>query len=500
MHEELKNISLPMTFEIDKSFNSDRFIKLRLRFMHGGENPNGSFFQVDSMEKAKNSLSNTPILAHVVVDSEGNIDHGSHDMHIEKDLIDEDKFRMTYDEQPIGIIPETNNYEVLEYNGKIYAYTDGYLWSGYCGYSEDIVKRDTDVKLSMEISVNSFQYDSKTNLYNITDYEYRGITLLGKNVGTGMVDAKATTESFSENGKQKLFEIMSDLKEEIIKNQSSKEVDINGKLFTKEDDTLDEKTALISKYNLKIEDLGFEIDELSLEDLETKLKEFSKPETNYVSTYNQKRNAINNAVQTIEKNSDYVYYFLFDFDDKYAYVEKDFWSESGGFQETHGRIGYTFDEITVGANISGEWEEIFLTYLTAAEKATVEAEKANFATMAADFEAYKTAHTTDNTEVEILRTFQSTTLASERKEAEDEIFGKFEKQLSINEEFITLREKANDYELDAISEKCFSILGRTIAKFSLDPPKKKETIKIPVVSTISKEDPYGGLIEHYTHK
>lgn len=489
MQDDIKNISLPLTFEVDDNFNSDRFIKLRLRFMHDGENPNGSFFQMENMEKAKPSLANIPILANVVVDKDGNVDHGSHDFHIEDDLINEGESRIIYDEKPIGVIPETNNYEVAKFDGKNYAYTDGYLWVGYAGYSEDIVKRDTEVKLSMEIEVQSYVYDSKTSLYNITDYTYKGITLLGKNTGTGMLNAKATTKSFSEDGKQELFALMSELKEDIVKNQSSNEVDINSKSFTKETEgeKLDEsKINLLLKYNLKIEDLGFEIDELSLDDLEVKLKEFSKPETNFISTYNQKRDAIRNAVQGMKRSEDYEYYYLFDFDDNFAYVEKDSYSESGGFSETHGRIGYLFDDSKVEASITGEWEEIYLTYLTAAEKASLETKMAGFEATQKDFESYKTSHATDNTEVEELRTFKTNAFVEYRKEAEEELFEKFNK-LNGNEEFEELKTKSSEFNLDILEEKCFALLGKTTANFSANTTKKKNLIKIPVSEGTSDE-------------
>ena len=187
------------------------------------------------------------------------------------------------------------------------------------------------------------------------------------------------------------------------------------------------KLAMISKYNLKIKDLGFEIEDLSLEDLEIKLQEFSKPETNFISTYNQKRSAIGNAVQGMKNSEDYEYYYLFDFDDNFAYVEKDSWSESGGFVETHGRIGYIFDDSKVEASITGEWEDIYLTYLTAAEKASLETKMAGLEATQKDFESYKTSHATENTVVEELVSFKNSRLDEDRKFAEEEIFTKFEK-------------------------------------------------------------------------
>jgi hypothetical protein len=234
---------------------------------------------------------------------------------------------------------------------------------------------------------------------------------------------------------------------------------------------------------------------------EIKTQETSTPEdpkTAFAVTYNQKHDSLYNAVRSMSTNDGTIYYYLMDFDENFAFIEKESWLDSG-FDETYGRIGYTFDEVTVEASITGEWEEIFLTYLTAAEKASLEAQKANFATLTTDFEAYKATHSTENTDVEELRTFQSTTLAAERKEAEDEIFDKFDKQLVNNTEYETLKSDCGIYEISELEYKCFSILGKSTANFSLT-PKKKGSIKIPVTPTSTDTAPYGGLFEYYNKK
>jgi hypothetical protein len=71
MDEKLKCILLPITYEIDDSFDSDKFIKLRLRVMHNDVNPNMSDFSDDVVDKAKESIKNIPLLAHVVIDENG---------------------------------------------------------------------------------------------------------------------------------------------------------------------------------------------------------------------------------------------------------------------------------------------------------------------------------------------------------------------------------------------------------------------------------------------
>ncbi|MDY3109720.1 MAG: hypothetical protein SOW50_06350, partial [Lachnospiraceae bacterium] len=135
-------------------------------------------------------------------------------MSIEKDKVNEGNYRTIYKEVPIGVIPETNNYSVEEYEGRNYVFVDGYIWRGYSNYAEDIINRDKNVKLSMEINVDEFFYNANEKVYNITDYRYTGITFLGSDYGTGMKNALATTETFAEkNYTDQMLMIMQELKD-----------------------------------------------------------------------------------------------------------------------------------------------------------------------------------------------------------------------------------------------------------------------------------------------
>jgi hypothetical protein len=511
MAEELKNISLATTYEIDTSFDSERFIKLRLRVCHDGTNPNGSSFTVDDMNKAKDSIKNIPLLAHVIVDENGEPQFGSHDMHIEEDKFNDGEYRIIYDEQPIGVIPESNAYEVAEFDGRNYVFTDCYVWREYSNYAEQIIERDEKIKLSMEIIVDSFSYDGKNKVYKITDYRYKGITLLGNNIGTGMLNALATTDSFT-NSKDKLLALMSELQEELIKNQFSNEKEVKK--------NLDEKLELIAKYGLTVEQLSFSIEELSLEELEAKLNEFDNNDSDsdtdnnndddnnakdlsFSATYRQKREALSNVLDSeITRDAegnivDEIYYWIEDFNDTYVYVQRSHWSANGDYESNYGRFSYSFDEKNLTATLTSEFEEMFIMWLTKEEKDALEAERGDYAQLKSDFEAYKEKYPED--EFKSLRKFKSDKIEAERKEAEEEIFSEFDKKLSGNEEYETLKTNSKEYDLDELQEKCFTILGKTQINFSFN-AKKQNTIKINIDSTPTSSDPYGGLIEKVIQK
>jgi hypothetical protein len=327
-----------------------------------------------------------------------------------------------------------------------------------------------------------------------------------------MLDALASTESFSDEGKQKLFNLMSELKEEISKNQSSLEVDIKTSFLNEKEEkiNLNEKIELITKYGLTVELLGFSIDEISLEDLEVKLKEFSdnqnKPKHSYSATYNQKREAIRNALDSeIIRDADgnvveETYYWVADASDEFAYVERSHWSANGDYDSKYGRFTYSFEEATMTATITSEFEEMFLMWLTAEQKAEIDSANANFEQLKADFDVYKENYSTPNSDVEKLREFQNTIIETERKDAEDAIFTQFDEKLANNEEYITLKSKVKDYDnLEDFTDKCFAILGKTTANFAIKTPEKK-TVKISVDTTPVSDVLYGGLIEKYTGK
>lgn len=503
MQDKLQYLSLETTYEVDDTFDSDKFIKLNMRIAHDGVNPNGSHFSVDGFSNAKSSLNYIPILAHVVVDADGKYDFGSHDIKIEEDAFNEGKYKEIYEELPIGVVPEDNGFEIKEYNNKNYVYINSYVWRGYSNYAEDIIKRDKNIKLSIEIIVDKYLYDAKKDLFLITEFRFKGITLLGSNVGTGMVDARATTESFSDDSKERLFSLLTELKKEIDKHQSSNEVDIDGK-FTEErkGNVLDEKLEILSKYNLKIEDLDFNIEEMSAEDLEIKLIEFSKshedPKLLAFATFKEKYDILRKLVNTMDSSENYTFYWLLDFDDTFLFIQQYKYDDDSGYNESYGRIKYDFNKETNEATITGEWENIYLMWLTAEEKSSIETARNNYAQVKADFESYKADHATPNTEVEELRTFKTTKLAEERKEAETELFAKFEK-LNGNEEFEKLKEKSSEYELGALEEKCFALLGKMSANFAANTPKKKEPIKVPVgySHNESKDGLYERFFEEY---
>jgi hypothetical protein len=264
-----------MSYSIDKTFDSDQFLKLRLRVCHDGESPNKTFFTKETMAEANKSLEYIPILAHTYVDEEtGKPVIGSHDMHIEEDKLNEGESRIIYDEIPIGVIPSLadNNCAIEEYNGLNYTYVDGYVWRDYANYAEQLIEDAENNKISMEIdfSEDSLSYDAANERYNIASYRYRGVTMLNEKLGTGMKDALATTTNFSANDgiKEKMIVLMEEL-QKCLREYDTNDSDEKG---VEKDMKLNE---LLEKYGLSVEDLDFEYENLDDEALGAAFEDYA---------------------------------------------------------------------------------------------------------------------------------------------------------------------------------------------------------------------------------
>jgi hypothetical protein len=445
-------------------------------------------------------------LAYCYFDKDGNPQFSTHAMHLEVDKVNENQIRMIYDEVPIGLVPETNNYEVKEYNDRNYVFTDCFIWKNYSNYSQDVIERDTEIKLSMEIAVDAYNYNEELKCFDITDYRYTGITLLGNDVGTGMIDAKATTSTFSlEDKKEKMVVLMQELKDELALKYTQ---------FSQEGGQLnltDEiKNSILAEFSLKIEDLDFDITGDMTEEafrdavnkfVENKENTANTPEVSFSVTYRQKRDALSNALDgnvIKDENRNLIeetYYYVEDFDDTYVYVEKDVWTVED-YNSYYGRFAYTFDDTTITATITSKFEEMVKVWLTIEENQKLQEERANYELMKTEFDEYKNNYSTPNSEVEVLKKFQTDTLDSKRTNEETELFEKFDEELSSMEEYSKIKETSKDYSIEQLSEKLYALLGKKNATFSVK--KKDDGIpKIPVGASSTEEDPYGGLLSKY---
>lgn len=507
---DFENLSLATTYEIDDSFDSEKFIKMRLRVCHDGKNPNGSFFSVDTLESARESLKNAWVLAHVIYDDdEEDLDFGSHDMHIEDHQMKghEGERKVVYDEQIIGIIPESNNYAVAEFDGRKYVYCDAFVSVPYGNYASDIIQRDKTVNLSMEIDVDAGHYCKQDKTYHIDAFRYRGVTLLGKKVGTGMLKAAGTIESFS---KENALSMLDELREELEKYQTVK-VDNNpdkeGGLSALNKDRINE---ILGEYGFAIEELTFEItEEMTEEEFRANL-DTVKEEREAFALQGQIVEELNEQLSTEMVECEwgsYSRYWFVDYDPEvsmvYCYDVED-WKLYGFAYSLEG------DAITIDFESKARKKFVIADFVDGSAEHFSFAQIVNDITtsmnetraqLQAEYDSYVESHATANEEVEALRSFQTERLETEHKAAVDAVLAEFA-DLAENEEFASLTANAYSYEnIEDLTRDCYVIRGKAVKPTFAAKPAKPAAIKIPVEPKADEiEEPYGGLFSIFSQK
>ena len=178
----MKKFSIPSKFSLsnDFSLNNPDFHLVKLRIMSSGENYNGSSFTIDSLNKAKDSVAYTPILANIVEREDGELDANGHDVDFEMkaDYKGNISFKETYVERPVGVF--LNNSTEIKYdeeNDVNYIQAYGIIWKTYSSMY-DILKRDEVKDVSVEIEVINGQFRDD-GYYEIQEYNILATTILG---------------------------------------------------------------------------------------------------------------------------------------------------------------------------------------------------------------------------------------------------------------------------------------------------------------------------------
>lgn len=252
-------------FDVEKyvlePLEDSRFTRLKMYVVHDGINNNKSNIDLSVLqsETTESSILDIPVLAHISTEDE---DFGEHEMEY-----DEEEKRITYIEKPIGLISSTNhNYHYEEIDGRTYAVVDGYIWNVYAQDAVDIINRDENIKLSVELVIDESTYDKKTKILDIKKFRYTGITLLGKKYGTGMVNAHAELEKFSDSSE--FSEKVEELNSFLLKFSQSDEqesdmekADLESYILSKEEDAkvLKKKQEIAALFKLTVNQLYSEL-------------------------------------------------------------------------------------------------------------------------------------------------------------------------------------------------------------------------------------------------
>ena len=269
-----------LKFDDNYDKNKDGLRPVHLQACHTGVNINGSNISKEVMDENLDSFKNRPILGYIH-EVDGQLEFYKHNMYENEDG------ELVYDEFPVGIIPETNNASIVydEEQDKYYVEVDGYLYEEY-SKAVEILEREQKLSVSVELSIRELSYNAKEKYLDIEDFWFSGVTILGKTpdgevVNPGMQgsniklsDFSAKNNSlFSENIEQKMIEFQERLEK------------IESACFNKEqyaheyleeggiEESMNKFEELLTKYNKTVEDIDFEYENMSDDELESKFEE-----------------------------------------------------------------------------------------------------------------------------------------------------------------------------------------------------------------------------------
>ena len=483
-------VQVPGNLMFDTNDNyTEGLLPVVLQSCHIGKNVNNTIIEESVMSGCLPSFKNRPILGYIhEVDGE---------WHFYKHNLHEDEGgEIVYDEIPVGIVPESCDAR-LEYDeekDKTYVVINGYIFEEYSKAAE-ILRREKECAVSVELSIREFSYNAKEHCLVIEDFYFSGITILGKHpdgedVMPGMAGSNIKLADFSAKNNSLFADKhetqIIEMQEKLDKLISCFNID-NSK---KGGISMNHFEELLAKYSKIVEDITFEYEGMSDEELDAKFEELfgegetepkddsvvvknsdeteevevteEEPETievteaieavvkdetftrTYELSHDDIRCALYNLLMPYEE-ADNTYYYISEVFDGYFVYES--WCNGGTI---YGQ-DYVKDEETV--SFEGERYELFRELLTESEKAELEAMRSNYAAISEKLKVYEDAEI-EAKKVELLN-------ADDYASIRDvEAFAELVKDHS-NISYEELQSKCDQIILDAVKSGKYSAAGST---------------------------------------
>ena len=496
------------TFELNDDL-SEGLLYGKIRAFHDLTNNNKSHIETDVLEEKMMSIKDRPVMADIVdtdeTDEDGNPikDFSGHTMYYDEAL---DK--MIYKEIPIGhfIHPESIHLEYDEEYDRNFVCADVVVYEEYRDAC-DILRRRKTVDCSVELCIRKMHWDNTDKTLHLDDFYVQGTTLLGSHTLPGMSGSKLSIKDFSEENNSLFSSISEDEHSKLIEtldnlNKTLSSLNINSKTnptvekFEKGGNIETNMTKfeeLLEKYNKTVEDITFEYEGLSDEELENVFSttfDESEPTPDTVVTESDKsddddtddetdesddtddntdddkdkdtysktfelshedvRSALYQLLAPIEETLNEYYWIMSVYDDYFIYE-----SCCGNYYKQ----AYTKENDTIA--FDGERQEVFAEFVTADEKAELEDMRANYSSISEKLARYEEAEE----------------IADKMTVFEDQAYSKYLE----TDEFKKLMDVENvkKFTKDELVEKADAALGKvvkTTKTFSMDAEEShKET-------------------------
>lgn len=487
----------PCCFKVDDSFNDERFMRVRIAVLHSGENQNNSAIDTKVIKAAKDSFAGIAILANVKKyvndDGEEYYDYSGHDMHLEDDAFNEGNVRVIYDERVVGFIPEKNNFEIVHDDDRDvdFVYVDGLIYRTYGNYCADILEaRGGKTEVSAELYADEISINAQTQVMEIEKMTMSGVTLLGGHVRPAMKGANAEMFSISEDARQQqLIAIMQELTESLDNYTAA----LNGKENSGEGGTkdMDKFNELLAQYGKTVEDITFEYEGLSDEELEAKFAELfssSEPEPQaepepeepsvlYTATFEgktvQMSVSLQDKISALYKlvndtyGDDDTWYDVTVYDDDKYVIMIDYWRGKGYKQ--------SYKVKKDSYSLVGDRVEVFSRWLTQDEIDKLDKMKADFAETSEKLARYEA----EPKKLEILNSEGYSLIADD-------------------EEFIALKEQKNHFELsiDEVAKRADEILVKAAKEHRFSVAQNEQPVTPKALPTAAKtQKRFGSLFD-----
>ena len=515
-------VQVPTTFEIDENVDDDHrgMLKLKFRIFHTGLNRNGSFVSEESAKAAMPTIKNRPIMAAIHQLDDGEWDFEAHNFEVVKNE-ETGEEEIVYIEKQVGSFDESDPFfEYDEELDKTYVCSYGYISEEYTK-AADIIRRKNGTKNSCELSIEELSFNAKESYLSLDKFYVAASTLLGSKkdgteIGEGMLGSRADIADFSERNNSVFAQINNELLNEIKKlNENLSRFNIES---LKEGGNEKVKfNELLEKYGKTVEDITFEYENLSDEELEAKFAEVfgeddtdgegadpesasegdegtdnssdegAEPEGNegdpepegepageqfaeklvrtFEISHEDTRYALYNLLSSFEELDNEWYWITNVYDSYFVY------------ENWEGTKIYRQDYSKNGDNVSFENErvELFKELLTASEKAELDALRSNYSAISEKLAQYEA----EPNKMEILNS---------------ESYAK----IAETKEFVELRDNHFDLSVEEVSAKADEIL-LAYAKggnfnFSAEPEKKTVGMtRLPIQTKGNKKSRYGSL-------
>lgn len=442
---------------------NDEFVKCTVSVNSYDQIANGTKFRKEAIEKALPTLNYCPVIGFFDGDFNG---HG-----IEYKITDEgiEKVVKTV---PFGVvIKDSYRWEkLMKDNGEYedYVVVDCYLWGRYKDAIE-IVKNNS-CNQSMEVNINSAEYTD--NYYDITDFTYSALCILGETTTPAFNLAKIrTSDKFSKDSFKECYSEMTEALDKFLN-------------FEQGGDNVKKRTCCKCGSEIEVDYEFDKNEEFTCDKCST--SDFSKKEK-YELSFDEIREKIRNAIQT----EDSYCWIVQTFSNYFIYEEETYKDNTWDFKFYKQSYSLEDDEV----KLADDRVEVFTRFLTKEEMDRLEEEKveyenkildlkAKFTDLTSELEDLKGDYSILESETEELRKYKSNAEFEQHKVEVDEVLGKYSELEAIDGYSELVKEK---YIVDIEElEKAIKVFafdnGAVLTKKNTKKNFSKENAKISIIN------------------